>query len=306
MAEKSRLAGAEDGESLEGEALKEATRTLAKELQAKIEGAQRGVGSFSDHLFMELIARLEHLDDQQPWERSVAELSDSIGDLRAAFERLRLLLTRRRQGRFVDFEARAADPAAPSDVKSLDLLMSQGASDCMQWRGAPLFKTAYDFSIYSMLLWALKPRTIIELGSGSGASAIWLADLARTFDIEACVYSVDLQLPAVEHAGVRFLQGDCSAIDAVFDESFLRERAHPWLLIEDAHVNVYGVLRHFHPFIKPGDYVVVEDSGAKHEAIGAFLRERRGCYKVDTYYTDFFGRNVTCAQDSILVRVAGD
>jgi len=37
--------------------------------------------------------------------------------------------------------------------------------------------------------------------------------------------------------------------------------------------------------------------------IGKFLVQEPDCYKVDTYYTDFFGRNVTCAQDSILVRV---
>ena len=58
------------------------------------------------------------------------------------------------------------------DLSDLDLMMSQGVFDCMQWRGMPLFKTVYDFSIYTMLLWALKPRTIIELGSGTGASAV--------------------------------------------------------------------------------------------------------------------------------------
>ncbi len=35
----------------------------------------------------------------------------------------------------------------------------------------------------------------------------------------------------------------------------------------------------------------------------AFPAEFAGAYKVDTRYTDFFGRNATCAVDSILVRV---
>ncbi len=181
--------------------------------------------------------------------------------------------------------------------------MSQGAFDCMQWKGMPLFKTVYDFSIYTMLLWTLKPRTIIELGSGTGASAIWLADLTTTFGINAIVYSVDVKKPELQHDKIRFVQGDCRTINTVFDEDLLRNAAHPWMLIEDAHVNVYGVLSHFHSYIRQGDYVVIEDSAGKQDDIATFLGHQPDCYKVDTYYTDFFGRNVTCAQDSILARV---
>ena len=64
-----------------------------------------------------------------------------------------------------------------------------------------------------------------------------------------------------------------------------------------------GVLTYFHQFFTTGDYVVVEDSGSKHEAIGKFLARHSGCYKLDTRYTDFFGRNATCARDSIFVRI---
>jgi len=62
------------------------------------------------------------------------------------------------------------------------------------------------------------------------------------------------------------------------------------------------VLRHFHPCVRQGDYVVVEDSASKKDEITRFLMGAPGCYVVDTYFTDFFGRNVTCAQDSIFVR----
>ena len=40
-----------------------------------------------------------------------------------------------------------------------------------------------------------------------------------------------------------------------------------------------------------------------HGDLGCFTAEFAGAYKVDTRYTDFFGRNATCAVDSILVRV---
>ena len=164
-----------------------------------------------------------------------------------------------------------------------------------------LFKTVYDFSLYPMLLWALKPATIIELGSGTGASAVWLADVAAMSGLGSNVYSVDLTKPALQHDRVRFIEGDCLAIETVFDREFLSSAPHPWLLVEDAHVNVYGVLTHFHPHLRTGDYVIVEDSAEKQGEIRRFLAQAPG-YKVDTCYTDFFGRNATCAQDSILVR----
>src|SRR5262249_51663024 len=77
------------------------------------------------------------------------------------------------------------------------------------WRGLPLFKTAFDFAIYPQLLQELRPRTILEIGSGSGASALWLADLAPTLGLDAVVHSVDIPPATAEHAGVRFYRGDC-------------------------------------------------------------------------------------------------
>jgi cephalosporin hydroxylase len=291
---------------LQADALKQATRTLAAEVRAKMQETQNGVATFGDHAFIDLIGQLGQLDEALPWEASVSQLSGSIEGLRLALERLQRFVSRRRQGRFVDFEERVeGTPGVFSrcDISDLDLIASQGAFDCLQWKGMPLFKTAYDFSIYTMMLWTLKPRTIIELGSGTGASAIWLADLATTFGIGSKVYSVDLKKPELEHDNIRFIQGDCWRIDAVFDEDFLSHAAHPWMIIEDAHANVCGVLSHFHSQTQQGDYVVIEDSAGKQEDIGKFLGQEPDCYKVDTYYTDFFGRNVTCAQDSILVRV---
>jgi cephalosporin hydroxylase len=74
------------------------------------------------------------------------------------------------------------------------------------------------------------------------------------------------------------------------------------LIVEDAHKNVREVLRHLDGFLIEGDYLFVEDSLDKHEALGAFLSDCPNRYRVDTRYTDFFGRNATSAIDSILVR----
>jgi cephalosporin hydroxylase len=216
-------------------------------------------------------------------------------------------LTQKSQGRFVEYRERVKRGPEPGSsacgIAYFDLIQSQGTFECMQWKGLPLFKTVYDFSIYTMMLWRIRPRTIIELGSGTGASALWLADLATTFGFNSVIYSVDLVRPDLRHDSIRFIEGDCREIDRVFDAGLLQDLDHPLIFIEDAHVNVLGVLTHFHPYMSVHDYIVVEDSAGKQDDIGRFLLQTPRCYKVDTYYTDFFGRNATCAQDSFLVRV---
>jgi hypothetical protein len=48
---------------------------------------------------------------------------------------------------------------------------------------------------------------------------------------------------------------------------------------------------------------LVEDSRIKAQDIARFLAHRPDRYQVDTRYTDFFGRNATCAANSIFIRV---
>ena len=74
-------------------------------------------------------------------------------------------------------------------------------------------------------------------------------------------------------------------------------------MVEDAHVNLPGVLAHVHPDLAAGEVLYVADSLTKRRDLARFTVEFAGAYKVDTRYTDVFGHNATCAVDSILVRV---
>ena len=47
------------------------------------------------------------------------------------------------------------------------------------------------------------------------------------------------------------------------------------MVIEDAHVNVKNVLNLFDNVLSAGDYLIVEDSDDKQEAIRNFTREKR-------------------------------
>ena len=176
----------------------------------------------------------------------------------------------------------------------------------MRWRGVPLMKNVFDFAMYPALLAELRPRTVFEIGSGRGASATWFADSLALCGSDARVHSVDRCKAEIEHPQVRFYQGDCAEPERLFDPGLLQTEPHPWLVVEDAHHNVAAVLQHFHRFLAPGDYLVVEDSDVKRDAIRQFLGAHPGDYLVDTHFTDYFGRNATCAADSVFVRMKTD
>jgi len=287
--------------------LKIAAGDYLAEIAAK---AGPALGLF-DKWFVRATARLAALDRERPWEDSVRqEMGRAPGEANGLawdLARLRLFLDRWRQGRFVghgERERSAIHYATRygTEFGSEVLLTCQGAAAGLTWRGLPLMKTVFDFAIYPQLMAELRPRSIFEIGSGSGASAIWLADQAGLVNPGCHVHSVDRIAVAATHPGVTFRRGDCSDPEKLFDGALLRAAPHPWLVIEDAHHNVAAVLAHFHGFLRAGDYLYVEDSEIKGDDIARFLAGREDAYAVDTRYTDFFGRNATCAFDSILVR----
>ena len=71
------------------------------------------------------------------------------------------------------------------------------------------------------------------------------------------------------------------------------------LLIEDAHVNLDNVLNLFDNILIKDDYLIVEDSDAKQEILRDFAIEKEPKYKLDQFFLDFFGKNITCSRNSI-------
>jgi cephalosporin hydroxylase len=211
------------------------------------------------------------------------------------------------EGRFVPWEVRRAVPLDGldarrwSEIPAAVLRMSQGISGVLQWRGRDLFKNVFDFALLPMLIAELRPATILEIGSGNGASAVWLSDMAAIGELACRIVSVDVAPAALDHPGVQFLEADARDLGAGLPPGWAAQG--PRLVLEDAHVGVAEVLDYVDSHLTPGDYLVIEDSVGKAAAIEAFLAARAGRYAVDTRYTDFFGRNATSCVDSILKRL---
>lgn len=197
------------------------------------------------------------------------------------------------------------------------------------WKGIVIPKGITEMALYPMLLYELRPKTIIEVGAFNGGGAVWLADCLELFGIEGRVHSVDIDLSMVDEKAkadprINFIQGDCNQIDEAFPPESLAALPHPWLIVEDAHINIKEVLEHFHQNgLTSGDYLIVEDTnkiywgmwentwddldemeqGAKKmDSLRDWLKDHKDDYLVDTYYQDMYGYNGSKNWNSILKR----
>lgn len=198
------------------------------------------------------------------------------------------------------------------------------------WKGIILNKGVTEIGLYPMLLHELQPKTIIEIGAFNGGSAVWLADNLELFGVQGHIYSMDIDLSLLDEKAktdprICFLQGDCNQIESVFSPQMLAELAHPWLVIEDVHVNLVAVVDYFHKNgLSGGDYMIVEDTNqfmweawrenwddeeelqkgaSKMDELRGWLLNHEEEYLVDTYYQDIYGYNGSKNWNSMLKRV---
>jgi cephalosporin hydroxylase len=297
-------------EQLDGQMLKSIIKKFYKAWVQKIK-VQGDVLTFHDGTIHQALTVLSKNMNSIPWDNDLEDVLLSLEQFtdREYVEAFISHMVNWHYGRFVDYDTRTKPGTNGSNLDFLrkpehykNFSMSQGRFDCLTWKDTILFKTVFDLAIYQMMMWELKPKTIIEIGSGAGGSAIWMSDLLTAYNMDCKIISVDIIPPAIEYKNVTFLKGDSNEIETALDAQMLNQLPHPWLVIEDAHVNVQGVLNYLHQFLKQGDYLNIEDSGPKQEDIAAFLENKQGSYVVDTRYCDFFGHNLTCSGDSIFRR----
>jgi len=169
------------------------------------------------------------------------------------------------------------------------------------YRGLLLLKPPFDLVLYADLIWQSQPRTIIEFGSGQGGSGLWFADQAQVLAPGCDVLSFDrfsdCVSPRAKHPRLHFHTADLTRLETL-DPAQLAALPHPWVVIEDAHVNVFELFTYVDRFMVSGDYYIVEDwtmqASARELHAIAELFEGSG-YMVDVRYTDAFGMNMTSA-----------
>ena len=197
-----------------------------------------------------------------------------------------------------------------------DLLMKiQQGTMAYRYRGLPLLKNPFDLALYSLLLDRVKPRTLIEIGSYEGGSALWFADRVPGMR----VLSIDLEPPVdVSQSLIRFFRGDARQLDKVLTTDVMRSLDRPLIVVEDSsHLasTTSAVLDFFDSWLQAGEYIVIEDGiltamrvaeqyeGGPLDAVHEFLARTNGRYQIDRTFCDYFGTNVTWNVDGYLRRV---
>ncbi|MCP1838483.1 cephalosporin hydroxylase [Bradyrhizobium sp. USDA 4524] len=208
-----------------------------------------------------------------------------------------------------DYSDRFAKPTARAWRCSIDPWSFQHSATvrgalAQTYKGLVNIKNPFDLSLYTRLIWEIQPRTILELGSFQGGSGLWFADqMSMLCEKPGEVHSFDLHTTRIhanaKHPLLTFHQIDLSDAEA-FDKSLLMRLPHPWLVIDDAHVQVFSIFSYLSGVLVSGDYYVIEDivSLLNKEAFDGLQMIEQAGFLVDTYYTDAFGTNVTCAPNA--------
>lgn len=185
--------------------------------------------------------------------------------------------------------------------------------------GRRLAKNPFDLVLYLRLLQELKPRTIVEIGTSEGGSALWFRDQCSALGQQCEIISLDIKPLKEAIEGVTFFQADSTRPGETFPHAQLAEAAHPWLVVEDsAHTyeSTSAMLEYFHGLMKSGDYIVVEDGivadlveseyrkyqDGPNRAVRDFLLRHNGLYGIDDGTCDFYGNNVTYCPNGWIFR----
>lgn len=183
------------------------------------------------------------------------------------------------------------------------------------YRGIEAIRCPFDYVIYQMIISAMKPDLVIEIGTHKGGGALYLADLMDAIG-HGMVHTIDIKKQSAgilaEHPRVKLFTQGWESYDIREAGSFSKV-----LVIEDStheYENTLGVLHKFGPVVTPGSYLVVEDGiitalgmgkkygGGPLRAVEEFLKTSKN-FAIDRQWCDFFGQNATFNVNGYLKRM---
>lgn len=183
------------------------------------------------------------------------------------------------------------------------------------YRGISAIRCPFDYVMYQMIISAIQPDLVIEIGTKYGGGALYLADLMNVIG-HGTIHTVDIvkktEDVVAKHPRIKLFTDGWANYDLEETKGFSKI-----LVIEDAS-HIYGdtlaALRKFAPIVSVGSYLIVEDGiinelgqekefhGGPLRAIREFLAEHKD-FKVDRTYCDMFGKNATFNVNGYLKRL---
>jgi len=202
-------------------------------------------------------------------------------------------------------------PEVKFDIASIDK-----GHHKMLYHGVPMIKSPFDYAIYQMLIWELKPDLIIEIGTNLGGSAFYYANLLDNLN-NGVVHSIDI-IDLVEDERIknhprikRFFNGyqlyDLSNASNYENILIIDDGSHMYQDVKDALIK-------FSHLVSLNSYFIVEDGiidelgldkiyqGGPNRAIRDFLKDNQS-FEIDGKWTNFFGINATFNTNGFLKKI---
>lgn len=183
------------------------------------------------------------------------------------------------------------------------------------YRNVPVIKCPFDYIIYQMIIFDLKPDLIIEIGAGQGGSSLYMADLLD-INKNGIIHSIDILDQRYDetknHPRIKFFLGGYQNYDLENLKSFQKI-----LIIEDGshmYEDVKETLQKFHPYVSKDSYFIVEDgivdelgwtnkfNGGPNKAIKEFM-DSNDSFGIDRKWCDLFGVNATFNTNGFLKKI---
>ncbi len=201
-----------------------------------------------------------------------------------------------------------------SNVK-FDLQSVDKGHHKVTYRGVKTIKCPFDFVIYQMIVFEVKPDLIIEIGANHGGSALYLADLLNILN-KGEVHTIDIANRidplALAHPRIKYFGNGYDGYDIDLAKKF-----ETILVIEDAshmYKDTLNALEKFGSLVSKNSYFIVEDGivdalGMSDQFEGGPLRAIRefmnvnSDYVIDRKWCDLFGQNATFNVDGYLKKV---
>jgi cephalosporin hydroxylase len=139
------------------------------------------------------------------------------------------------------------------------------------WLGVAARKCPLDLWIYQEILFETRPEVIIESGTESGGSALFLASVCDLIG-EGKVITIDLQDNPLrpKHPRITYVSGSSVApetVDLVKKE--IESKTRVMIILDSDHGkdHVLKELRAYADLVSPGSYLIVEDTNVNNHPV---------------------------------------
>lgn len=185
----------------------------------------------------------------------------------------------------------------------------------LTYKNIQIIKCPFDYVIMQMIMFEVKPDLVIEIGTHTGGSSLYIADLMDIIG-KGIIHTIDINDLRFEecksHNRIKFFPNGFEDYDLKNAENF-----ETILVIDDGshhYKDVLDSLNKFSSLVTKNSYFIVEDgiidklgwkddyNGSPNRAIKEFISSN-DCFIIDRKWCDLFGINATFNTNGFLKKI---